>query len=74
MFSRPLSRPPIRPEEDFIDVRMTNLDFMDDEIKERGTEIVPVEERPIDWKRMYDADDDYDEILFDPNREIVVRD
>ncbi len=34
-----------------------------------------VGDRPaLDWKRLYDANDDYDEILFDANREIVVRD
>jgi hypothetical protein len=47
---------------------MSNLDFLKEEIIERGTEIVTVDERPIDLKRLYDANDDYDEILFDPNR------
>ncbi len=28
----------------------------------------------LDWNRLKDADDDYDEILFDPNREITVKD
>ncbi len=53
---------------------MDNLDFLEDEILSRGTIVESVDERPIDLKRLYDADDDYDEILFDPNREIVVRD
>jgi hypothetical protein len=74
LFTKPPSGPPIRPEEDFITVDMDNLDFMDEEIKSSGTIVESVDERPLDWKRLYDADDDYDEILFDPNREIVVRD
>ena len=32
LFSRPPSGPQVRIEEDFIEVRMTNLDFMDEEI------------------------------------------
>jgi hypothetical protein len=74
LFTRPPSGPQIRPEEDFIEVRMDNLDFLEDEILSRGTIVESIDERPIDFKRLYDADDDYDEILFDPNREIVVRD
>jgi hypothetical protein len=53
---------------------MDNLDFLEDEIKERGSIVVSVDERPIDLKRLYDANDDYDEILFYADREIVVRD
>ena len=53
---------------------MTNLDFIEEEIKERGTDISAFDEKTIDLKRLYDANDDYDEILFDPNREITVRD
>ena len=74
LFSRPPSGPPIRPEEDFLEVSMNNLNFLEEEINSRGTIVESVDERPIDLKRLYDANDDYDEILFDANREIVVRD
>jgi hypothetical protein len=47
---------------------MTNLGFLEDEAKSRGTEIVYKDERPIDKKRLYDADDDYDEILWYADR------
>jgi hypothetical protein len=53
---------------------MDNLDFLEDEIKKRGSEIEPVDDNPIDLKRLYDANDDYEEILFYTDREIVVRD
>ena len=47
---------------------MDNLDFLEEEIKSQGTKVESVDERPIDLKRLYDANDDYDEILFDANR------
>ena len=48
---------------------MDNLDFMDEEVESRGTIVESVEEKPLDWKRLYDANDDYDSFLVDPNRE-----
>ncbi len=75
MLTRTPSGPPIRPEEIFLDVSMDNLDFMEEEIQNREPSFVEsVDERPIDLKRLYDANDDYDELLFDPNRVIEVRD
>ena len=53
---------------------MDNLDFLSEEIQSRGTIVESVDERPLDWKRLYVTNDDYDEILFDPNREILVGD
>ncbi len=42
LFTR-LVRPPIRPEEDFIEVRMTNLEFLDEDIEQREPTIVMTE-------------------------------
>ncbi len=53
---------------------MDNLDFLEEEIQSRVTIVESVDERPINLNRLYDANDDYDKILFDPNREVVVRD
>ncbi len=61
--------------EDFITVRMDSLSFLSENIV-HGNSIIEVEEdrNPLDWDRLRDANDDYDEILFDPNRVIDVRD
>ena len=48
---------------------MDNLDFMGEEIKSRGNIIESDEEKPLAWKRLYDANDDYDSFLVDPKRE-----
>jgi hypothetical protein len=54
---------------------MNNLDFLDEEIESNGTIIVEsVDEHPLDWGRLRDANDSYSSILFDPNREITIRD
>ncbi len=61
--------------EDFIRVPMDSLSFLsqNNEQDESGI-VVEKDRRSLDWNRLRDANDDYDEILFDPNREIVVRD
>ena len=44
---RPPSRPPIRPEKDFIEVKMTNLDYLSEVIEEDEPMIVEyVDDRP----------------------------
>ncbi len=54
---------------------MENLDFLSQSIVQDESNIVVDEDRrSLDWDRLRDANDDYDEILFDPNREIFVRD
>ena len=65
LFSRPVG--PLKSSlEDFINVRMSNLDMH--EIQDREPTIVEyVEDRPsLDWNRLKDCNDDYDEILVTP--------
>ena len=62
------SGPPIRSVEDILDVSMNNLDFLDETIKSSGTIIESVEEHPLDWDRLRDANDSYTSILFYPDR------
>ncbi len=51
---------------------MDYLDFLDEEIKSRGTIVEPAGERQsLDWNRLRDANDDYDSILVDPNQEFI---
>ena len=52
---------------------MTNLDFLSEEIELEEPMIVEyVGDRPsLDWDRLRDANDDYDSILVDPNREFI---
>jgi hypothetical protein len=70
--TRPVG-PPISIEEDFLEVRMNSLDMPDIQDHEPTPKGDSFGDRPpLDWNRLYDADDDYDEILFDPNREIKV--
>ena len=45
---RPPSRPPIRPEEDFIEVRITNLDFLSKDIESNETIVLEKDSHPID--------------------------
>jgi hypothetical protein len=74
LFIRP-DGPLMRSIEDFIHVPMENLDFLSQSIVQDESNIVVDEDRrSLDWDRLRDANDDYDEILFDPNREIFVRD
>ena len=74
LLKRRPSGPPISSLEDILDVSMNNLDFLDETIKSSGTIVESVEEHPLDWDRLRDADDSYTSILFDPDREITIRD
>ncbi len=66
LFRKPAG-PPIRIEEDFIEVSMDNLDFMSEDIGYHEPSIVVEEDmHPLDWDRLRDANDDYDSILIKP--------
>jgi hypothetical protein len=61
--------------EDFIRVPMDSLSFLSQDIEQHEPTIVVEEDsHPLDWDRLRDANDSYASILFDPDREIVVRD
>ena len=66
LFTRPVG-PLKRSIEDFITVRMTNLDMP--EIQDHDPTIVEYAgDRPsLDWNRLRDCNDDYDSILITPN-------
>ena len=53
LFIRPPSGPRIRPEEDFIEVRITNLDFLSKDIEANETIVLEKDSHPIDWDRLY---------------------
>jgi len=59
---------------DFITVRMTSLSFLNQEIEANETIISESHRNSLDLNRLCDANDDYDEILFYPEREIILRD
>jgi hypothetical protein len=48
---------------------MTNLDFLSKKIEANDTVVVEEDSDLLDWDRLRDANDDYDSILVDPNRE-----
>jgi len=75
LFTRPAG-PPISIEEDIIRVSMHSLSMPDIQDHEPSPKSESLHGGRIllDWDRLKDADDDYDEILFDPNREITVKD
>ena len=60
--------------EDFITVRMDSLSFLSQNIEANQTIIVLEDSNQLDWDRLRDANDDYDTILFYPEREIVLKD
>jgi hypothetical protein len=61
--------------EDFIHVPMKSLSFLSQNIEQDESDIVVEKDRrSLDWDRLQDANDSYAEILFDFDREIVVRD
>ncbi len=74
LLTRRPSGPPIRSVEDILDVYMNNLDFLDETIKSSGTIVESVDEHPLDWDRLRDANDSYTSILLDPDKEITIRD
>ena len=57
LLTRRPSGQPIRPEEDIIPISMNNLDLLDETIKSRGTIVDSVDEHPLDWGRLRDAND-----------------
>ncbi len=59
---------------DFITVPMDSLSFLSQNIEANQTIVVEEDSRPLDWDRLRDANDDYDSILFYPEREIVLKD
>ena len=58
---------------DFITVRMDTLSFLSQNIEANRTIVVEEDSHPLDWDRLRDANDDYDSILFYPEREIVLK-
>ncbi len=58
---------------DFITVPMDTLSFLSQNIEANQTIIVEEVSHPLDWDRLRDANDDYDSILFYPEREIVLK-
>ena len=59
---------------DFITVNMGSLSFLSQNIEANQTIVVEEDSHPLDWDRLRDANDDYDSILFYPEREIVLKD
>ena len=60
--------------EDFITVHMDSFSFLSEDIEANETIVVEEDSHPLDWDRLRDANDDYDSILFYPEREIVLKD
>ena len=58
---------------DFITVNMGSLSFLSQNIEANQTIVVEEDSHPLDWDRLRDANDDYDSILFYPEREIVLK-
>jgi hypothetical protein len=58
---------------DFITVNMGSLSFLSQNIEANQTIVVEEDSHPMDWDRLRDANDDYDSILFYPEREIVLK-
>ena len=66
LFKRP-SGPIMMSIEDFIHVPMDSLSFLSQTIEQDEPTIVVKEDRhPLDWNRLRDSNDDYDEILITP--------
>ena len=58
---------------DFITVHFESLSFLSQNIEANQTIVVQEDSHPLDWDRLRDANDDYDSILFYPEREIVLK-
>ncbi len=58
---------------DFITVPMGSLSFLSQNIEANETIVVDEDSHPLDWDHLRDANDDYDSILFYPEREIVLK-
>ncbi len=65
--------PPMMSVADFITVPMETLSFLSQNIEANQTIVVEEDIHPLDWDRLRDANDDYDSILFYPEREIVLK-
>ncbi len=59
--------------EDFITVDMDSFSFLSEDVEANETIVVEEDSHPLDWDRLRDANDDYDSILFYPEREIVLK-
>jgi hypothetical protein len=53
---------------------MYSLSFLSYEVEANETIVVEEDNHPLDWDRLRDANYDYDSLLSDQNREILVRD
>jgi hypothetical protein len=73
LFTRPAG-PPIMSVADFITVPMNTLSFLSQNIEASQTIVVEEDSHLLDLDRLRDANDDYDSILFYPEREIVLKD
>jgi hypothetical protein len=62
--------PPRRSVENLNDDSMNRLTISEAQNRD-GTIIEPVEDRPIDLKRLFDPNDSYDSLLVDPNQEFI---
>ena len=60
--------------EDFISVNMDSFSLLSEDIEANQTIVVQEDSHQLDWDRLRDANDDYDSILFYPEREIVLKD
>jgi hypothetical protein len=59
--------------EDFITVPINSFSFLSEDIEANETIVVEEDSHPLDWDRLRDANDDYDSILFYPERDIVLK-
>jgi hypothetical protein len=73
LFTRP-AEPIMMSIDDFINVPMSTLSFLSQKIEANETILVEEDSHPLNWDRLRDANDDYDSILFYPEREIVLKD
>jgi len=74
LFKRPTG-PPISEEEDIIRVDLTQLDIPDTDTHVATPPLGSYGNRvKLDWNRLKDFKDDYDEILLDPNRKVTIKD
>ena len=60
--------------EDFVKVPLRSLSFLDQEIEVDQTIVTEIVIDGLDWDRLRDHNDDYESILFLPEREIVYKD
>jgi len=73
LFQRPAG-PQAMSVADFVKEPLNSLSFLNHEIEARETIVVEEDRNKLDLNRLLDTDDDYEEILFLPEREIVLKD